>query len=321
VAVATLVSPSFTSTPTLAPPTATLVSPTQPPPTAKPLSPTPEPVLSTRTPPPAPTATPKPPLPRVDLAFVGAHPDDYGREIYAYYEGDDTPHRLTESVENDGYPAVSPGRTLIAFESGRNEGAGSDIWLMNSDGSNQDAQPAFSPDGKTIVFASMRGGTMQLYLMDLSGGNIRHVPAPGWCYAPSFSPDGRQLVFISTEVENVYNLFVVNLDGSGLRQITFDAKHYENPSFLDGETILFDSDNPGDKQVLRIKVDGTGLTNLTNSLSSDRQPVLSWDGSTIAFQRITDGMPHIWLMNRDGGGQRQKTDLGLYGELDPAWSR
>jgi Tol biopolymer transport system component/uncharacterized protein YraI len=330
VSVATLVSPPFTSTPTLAPPTATLVPPTQPPPTARPLSPTPEPVLSTRTPPPAPTATPKPPLPRVDLAFVGAHPDDYGREIYAYYEGDDTPHRLTKSLENDGYPAVSPGRTLIAFESGRNGGAGSDIWLMNSDGSNQhaitdaggdDAQPAFSPNGAKIAFISMRTGESKIYLMDLNGGNIQQVPAPGWCFAPSFSPDGKQLVFVSTQGEGVYNVFAVNLDGSGLWPVTSGSSHYENPSFLDGETILFDSDNPGDKQVLRIKVDGTGLTNLTNSPSSDRQPALSWDGSTIAFQRITEGMPHIWLMNRDGGGQRQKTDLGLYGELDPAWSR
>jgi eukaryotic-like serine/threonine-protein kinase len=326
--------PPFTSTPATPPSTATLAlpSPSPLPVTATPSPPSPTLIPPTSTPRPAATATPRPALPRVDLAFVGAYPDEYGREIYAYYEGDDTPHRLTNAPGNDGYPAVSPGRTLIAFEAGRHgDAAGSDIWLMNSDGTNQrrltdsdgdDAQPAFSPDGLTIAFISMRTGTSQLHLMDLKGGKVRRVPAPGWCFAPSFSPDGTQLVFVSTQDSKVYHIFVVNLDGSGLRQVTSESMHCENPSFLPGgQAILFDSDKSGNHQIFQINTDGSGLRNLTASSTDDRQPALSWNGKLIAFTRVTDGLPHIWQMNSDGGDQRRRTDLGLIGELDPAWSR
>jgi serine/threonine protein kinase/Tol biopolymer transport system component len=326
VPVATAVPVPITSTPLRVPETATL------PPTSSPLPPTASALPATSTPHPAPTATPLPSLPRVDLAFVGAHSDENGREIYLLYERDSTPHRLTQAPGNDGYPAVSPSRTLIAFEAGRNgDAAGSDIWLMNSDGTNQrrltssdgdDAQPAFSPDARTIAFISMRTGTSQIHLMDLKGGNVRHVPAPGWCFAPSFSPDGKQLVFVSTQDSKVFPVFVVNLDGSGLRQVTSEPMHCENPSFTsDGRSIVFDADPAGNHQIFRINADGSGLTNLTSGATNDRQPALSWDGSTIAFTRVTGGVPHIWLMARDGGNPRQLTDLGLVGEVDPAWSR
>jgi serine/threonine-protein kinase len=307
------------------------------PPTA---TPTPIPT-STHTPTPIPTDTPVPPPPatptriptlRVNLAFVGAHADANGREIYVLYEGDPNPHRLTSSPGNDGYPAVSPDRTLIAFEAGRHgDEYGSDIWLMNSDGSNQhrltpsrdtDAQPAFSPDGRRIAFISTRGGTSQIYLMNLDGSGVTAVPAPGWCFGPSFSPDGRQLVFVSTEDSKVHHVFVINLNGSGLRQITSEPAHYENPSFTpDGQAIIFQSNQFGPREIMRINLNGTGLKNLSGNPADDSQPVLSWDGQRIAFTRVSDSKPHTWIMNADGSNQYQFTDLGLIGEVDPAWAR
>ncbi len=288
-------------------------------------------VVSNIPPPPTPKPKPtQPSRPRINFAFVGAYPGN--REIFVFYEGDDSPHRLTNAEGNDGYPAVSPNRTLIAFEAGRNgEAAGSDIWLMNSDGSNQhritttngiDAQPAFSPDGRQIAFISDRSGEMKIYLMNIDGSNVRRVDAPGWCFGPSFSPDGRQLVFVATYDSKVHHIFVMNLDGSGLRQITSIPAHYENPSFSpDGRAILTQSDQFGQIEIIRINLDGSGLVNLSNNPAEDSQPVYSWDGSQIAFTRVTDSKPHIWMMNSDGGNQWQWTDLGIYGELDPAWAR
>ena len=312
---------------TVAPP---LPTPTPTPIPTSTFTPTPIPA---DTPVPTPTATPtRIPTLRVDLAFVGAHADANGREIYVLYEGDPNPHRLTFSPGNDGYPAVSPSRTLIAFEAGRHgEEYGSDIWLMNSDGSNQrrltdargdDAQPALSPDGRRIAFISTREGTSQIYLMNLDGSGVTPVPAPGWCFGPSFSPDGRQLVFVSTEDSKVHHVFVINLDGSGLRQITSEPAHYENPSFApDGQAIIFQSNHLGPREIMRINLNGTGLKNLSSNPADDSQPVLSWDGQRIAFTRVTDSKPHMWIMNADGSNQYQFTDLGLLGEVDPAWAR
>ena len=66
---------------------------------------------------------------------------------------------------------------------------------------------------------------------------------------------------------------------------------------------------------------GSGMINLTNNPADDSQPALSWDGRRIAFTRVTDGKPHIWMMDIDGSNQHQFTDLGLLGEVDPAWAR
>ncbi len=114
----------------------------------------------------------------------------------------------------------------------------------------------------------------------------------------------------------------MNLDGSGLRQITSHPAHYEHPSFTtDGRAIVFQSNQFGPREIMRINVDGTGLVNLTNNPADDSQPAISWDGSQIAFKRITGTKPNIWIMNADGSNQRQLTELGIHGEIDPAWAR
>ena len=99
------------------------------------------------------------------------------------------------------------GRTLVfrgtAIEAGTEN---SDIYLAGGNGEARrrltdhpafDGWPAFSPDGRTIAFASRRGGEhFQLYLMPAEGGAPRLVPAPtGYHYTqPAWSRDGRSLV-------------------------------------------------------------------------------------------------------------------------------
>src|SRR5437868_11439621 len=59
-----------------------------------------------------------------------------------------------------------------------------DIFLINAKGgeatnltksSSENSYPAWSPDGKKIVFASDRDGGMNLYLMDADGGNVKQL--------------------------------------------------------------------------------------------------------------------------------------------------
>jgi len=303
---------------------------------------TPEPTPTPEAP--SPTAIPLPLLPRVELAFVGAHPDENGREIYVYYAGDPQPHRLTRFLGNDGYPAVSADGTLVAFEAARNgDEFRSDIWLMDSDGSAQrrlvssqaiDAQPAFSPDGRQLAFISDRDhdgnpndNPMQVYVIQTDGGGLRRVPAPGWCYAPSFSPRGDRLLFVSTSDGTIYRVYSMDLDGSGLQEITHADCHDENPSFSqDGSRIIFDRNCGATRDVYAVNADGSGEVNLTPAQHGG-QPTWSQDGSQVIFSRQTD-FPHLWLMNPDGSNQRQLTSLvdqvtgeALIGELDPAGAR
>jgi tol-pal system beta propeller repeat protein TolB len=181
------------------------------------------------------------------------------------------------------YVSFSPdGQTVVlctAMEDGDIEvgtvpAAGGDFTrLTNSPG--KDFMPAWSPDGKTIAFASERDGPTHIYLMDADGGNPRRLTDNDLLEAaPAWSPDGSQIAFFGGSDSEITNVYVVNADGSGTTNITNQASGYnEDPSWSpDGQMIVFWSDRSGDHEVYAIRADGSGLVNLTNSPGPDENP-------------------------------------------------
>ncbi|MBI5362819.1 MAG: S9 family peptidase [Planctomycetes bacterium] len=130
----------------------------------------------------------------------GSAPDKRPMEIADFYR-----------CAGVGAPAVSKTGGLVAFSVKRYDLEGgktwSELWLMNWDGSNlrqmtagknNDTEPAFSPDGKTLLFASSRDGGGQLWTMPIDGGEPKKLTswAPGLSSA-SWSPDGRWIAATS----------------------------------------------------------------------------------------------------------------------------
>jgi TolB protein len=188
--------------------------------------------------------------------------------------------------------------------------------LTNTKG--YDAEATLSPDGKRIVFTSDRTGDLELYTMNVDGSDVRQVTFDlGYDGGAFFSPDGKQLVFRAsrpnTEEEiNTYKgllakglvqptnmeIFVCNVDGSNLRQVTNLGKANWAPYFHpDGKRILFTSNHhsPGGRQfnLFIINNDGTGLKQLTYDGVFDAFPMFSRDGKQLVF-----------ASNRNNGGTR-----------------
>ena len=110
------------------------------------------------------------------------------------------------------------------------------------------AEPAFSPDGRSIVFVTWsdekKGQLMIRLLTGKDGSTLRSISsAPGIYRTPSFSPDGKQVVFLQQNGDDEMGpgmtdkpgIYVVDTDGKNLR---FIAEGAENPRFsADGKRI------------------------------------------------------------------------------------
>jgi Tol biopolymer transport system component len=186
---------------------------------------------------------------------------------------------LTQLTKAPGYDAEATvardGR--IVFTSTRD--GDMEIYSMNGDGSDvrrltrlpgPDGGPFFSADGQKIVFRGRhpekgkeiddyfnllkmnlwRPTSLDVYVMDRDGSNLKQVTKdlPGANWAPFFSPDGTKIIFASNFKNpkgpgaSNFDLYLINVDGTGLEQITFSDKFDGFPMFSpDGRKLIFAS--------------------------------------------------------------------------------
>ena len=136
---------------------------------------------------------------------------------------------LTDHRGNDRDAAWSPLGDRIAFVSDRDAGDGNALYLMNPDGSDVSqildsswncAFPQWSPDGSQLAFASRKEGPWHIFVMDFEGGEPRKVTSrvgdnvtPNWVGAD-------RLIFSGEAGDLTWDLFVINVDGTGQIQLT-----------------------------------------------------------------------------------------------------
>jgi len=185
-----------------------------------------------------------------------------------------------------------------------------------------------------VAFASTRSGSSQLYLVNTDGTDLKPLTEieRGACQ-PSWSPDGLQLVFISPcggradFFETIYNessLYVINADGTGLKQLTQSPGSDFEPAWSpDGRSIAFTSVRDGFRQIYSLDVSSlavTLLTNTTNTIESS-QPSWSPDGTKIAYTVKRVGTYQVWSMTNTGqeAVQLARSGQDLWDFL-PTWS-
>ena len=145
--------------------------------------------------------------------------------------------------------AISPnGRELVYNLSGqlfrREVAGGREQPLAHSNGRND--WPAWSPDGRRVVFASSREGDFDLYVVSREGGEARRlVGEAGLDFRPDWSPDGTKICFTSNRDLN-YEVYVVNSDGANSRRLTRHAERDDYPAWHpDGKRLVYVSERNG----------------------------------------------------------------------------
>ena len=178
--------------------------------------------------------------------------------------------------------------------------------LTDHDG--YDAEGAVSPDGKRIVFTSLRDGDLDLYLMNADGSGVtRLTDQLGYDGGAFFSWDGRSIVYRASHPETTtereeyvallrqglvrprkLEVFVMRPDGTGVRQVTRAGGASFAPFMHpNGQQIIFSSnfEDPTGRAfaLYLINVDGTGLERVTWGESFASFPMFSRDGRQLVF--------------------------------------
>tara|TARA_R110000796_G_scaffold162592_3_gene279488 strand:+ start:18320 stop:21550 length:3231 start_codon:yes stop_codon:yes gene_type:complete len=273
----------------------------------------------------------------------------YDGELYTMKEGQQ-PKKLsmnivTQSKANSdkfvsinggvGEMAISPNGKEIAFT------ARGEVFVTSVDGSltkritntpEQESFVTFSPDGKSVVYASERDGRWSIFKTT----RIRETEEPFFFaatllkeeplvqnkldnYLPNFSPDGKKLVFI----EGRRTLKVLDLASNNTTTLMTPEDLYHmgdgDQSFSwspDSKWILFDwGKTLSNSEILLLAADGSKRVNLTESGYGDSSP--KW---------VNDGKQMIWFSNRDGlksyatSGSSQRDVYSMFFDQD-AWDK
>lgn len=188
--------------------------------------------------------------------------------------------------------------------------------LTNSPG--YDAEATLSPDGKKMIYTSVKDGDIDLYIMDLATGKEKRITSElGYDGGAWFSPDGKKIIWRASRpktaeaikeyrellAENLVaptsmEVFIANADGSNIRQVTQLGQANWAPAYMpDSKHIIFASNHEYAYgfpfNLYTITENGQELNKISRDKGFDAFPMFSYDGKKIVF-----------CSNRNNGGTR-----------------
>lgn len=253
---------------------------------------------------------------------------------------------LTDMREGACQPNWSPDGDLIVFVSPcraraefyDNFYSSSSLYAIKPDGTElrsltvipgSDFDPAWSPDGERIAFASERDGKKEIYVLTVDSGAVTRLtdsPVGIENTQPSWSPDGKQIVYTVKRLE-AFQVWVMSATGRDNAQLVRSGQtlwDYLPFWSTDGTTIFFNQRNlgPGRPWLMSIPfADFTAREPVKLNLPTPIEDVeFSPDGLWITFESSNEfGNRDIYYSSATGGNRTRLTDdPGV--DFDPDWS-
>jgi TolB protein len=276
------------------------------------------------------------------LVFIGKTSERSAKQVYISDFDGSNPIQITKGNFPHLSPSFSADGKFVAYTS--YEDGNPDLYLYDIAGHTSrkisgykgiNSGGNFAPSGKVIAFTGSVNGDADIYTA-LPGGGARKmfISGSGLDVDPSFSPDGNKIAFVSGRFGNPH-IFVATLDWSssteprvtGDKRLTYAGWYNATPGWApEGDRIAFAG---YDKEIDRFDLfmmnsDGSKLERLTLRTGDNERPWFSPNGQNIVFMSNrtngtnVKGVHQLYMMNRDGGNQRQLL-TGLFEAQTPCW--
>lgn len=253
-------------------------------------------------------------------------------------------HTIADELHKERFGLDGVARTRLAFVSDRdgelvkgpNTRAVKEVYVADYDGDRAtrltnrgflNVAPAWSPDGRALVYQSYQTGFADIFIQKLFDVQVQLArPARGTDRAqnllPAWSPDGRRIAFQSNRDGGAYEIYTVKPDGSDLRRLTFDPAWDGSPAWSpNGGQIAFTSDRGGSNQIYIMSADGGPATKLTSEPTKADRPTWALDyiaysaeipGSGVQLKRISVGTRQVVQLT-DGPGSNESPTVAPNG--------
>ena len=210
-----------------------------------------------------------------------------GRDIYLMNPDGSDQQQITFTEAEEFYPAFSPDGTSIVYTVPEESTHHLETMDLNTGEvsivefekikTSSCIYPDWSPDGKWLLFSCFGGGQAGIYKSHPNGSDLQLLQA-GPLHYPVWSPDGKMIALDGEPAGCKFEVYVMNADGSGMRQVTEHPEgcggYNKHPAWSpDGKKLIYSSyrmyDGKNGAELFSINLDGSDETQLTFSYQDD----------------------------------------------------
>jgi Tol biopolymer transport system component len=183
------------------------------------------------------------------------------------------------------YPKISPDGNMVCFSGYRNELDRYNIYILDRNGTNMKQltndslkylNSVFSLDGTQIFCTGFNGYGNEIYSLNISNKTITNLTKTNFEYIYdelSLSPNNKTLLFTRHMDPYSSDIFLIDIDGSNFRQLTYSNSSLNGKFSYNGEKILFIDKVNEVFQIFEMKIDGSDKVNLSNDNSNNTLPI------------------------------------------------